>query len=227
MRPASSPAGSPAASSRGASTGAADRPVQKFKPTTGQATGWLGLAACLLVVGVVVTSEQHLTGLRVALGAVLVAVLIWVTLLRPRATAYDDALVLRGMVSDTTLPLARIDTAVVRHMLVVRVGQDRYTCSAIARSSRSMRARGPGAPSGLGVPAHHMGSAVGGSGGGTGGTAGSADYASFVESRIEDLARSARRDGKDGPAVQRRWARVEIAALAVAGLAFALSLWVL
>ena len=199
--------------------------MQTFKPTTGHVTGWAGLAVCLLVVGVVVTSEQHVVGLRVALGAVLVAVLVWVALLRPRATAYDDTLVLRGMVSDTTLPLARIDTAVVRHVLVVWVGEDRYTCSSIARSTRSMvKPRSPGALSVLGVQqADDRMGAVGQSGD----IGGSGDYATFVETRIEDLARSARRDGKDGPEVQRRWARVEIGALAVAGLAFVLSLVVL
>lgn len=209
----------------GTSARAGDRPVQRFQPTTGHLTGWLGLAVCLLVVGVVVTSEQHVTGVRVALGAVLVAVLIWVALLRPRATAYDDSLVLRGMVSDTTLPLARIDTAVVRHVLVVRIGADRYTCSSIARSTRSMRGRSSaGAMSVLGVQgADDRIGAVGRSGD----VGGSGDYATFVENRIEDLAKAARRDGKDGPAVNRRWAWVEMAALVVAGLAFVLSLSVL
>ena len=218
MAPASSAAS-------GTSARGGDQPVQTFHPTTGHLTGWLGLAVCLLVVGVVVTTERHATGVRVALGAVLVAVLVWVALLRPRATAYDDSLVLRGMVSDTTLPLAAIDRAVVRHVLVVRVGDDRYTCSSIARSTRSLRSRrSAGAVSVLGVPqagdridAVGQSSDVGGSG----------DYATFVETRIEDLAKSARRDGREGPPVRRRWARLELAALAVSGLAFLLSLLVL
>ncbi len=46
-------------------------PVQKFEPTTGPGIGYVGLAVCALVVGVVVTSEQHVTGVQVALGAVL------------------------------------------------------------------------------------------------------------------------------------------------------------
>ncbi len=218
--PASVPASATTAGS------AANRPVQRFKATTGRLTGWLGLVVCAVAVAVVVTSEQHVTGVRVALGAVLLAVLIWVALLRPTATAYDETLVLRGMVSETTVPLARIDAAVVRHLLVVWVGEDRYTCSSIARSTRSMvKGRNkPGVMSVLGLEQvdDRMG-AVGQSGD----IGGSGDYATFVETRIEDLARSARRDGKAAPAVHRRWAALEIAALVVTGLAFALSFVVL
>ena len=197
------------------------RPVQKFKPTTGPALGYVGLAVCALVIGVVVTSEQHVVGLRVALGALLVAVLIWLALLRPRAAAYDDTLVLRGMVSDTALPLARIDAAVVRHVLVVWIGEDRYTCAGIARSTRNMMKRRYGAMAAAGLQQTDdrmtAGADIGTSG----------DYATFVENRIEDLARSARRDGRDVPEVRRDWARLEVAALVVSALAFVLSLLVL
>ena len=200
-------------------------PVQKFKPTTGPAMAYIGLAGCALVIGVAMTSEEHVIGLRVALGAVLVAVLIWLVLLRPRAAAYHDTLVLHGIVSDTTLPLARIDAAVVRHMLVVWIGNDQYTCAGIARSTRSMmkrRNRGVLSVVGLEQTDDRMGLA------GAGGEIGtSGDYATFVENRIEDLARSARRDGRAVPAVHRRWARVEIAALLLSGLAFLFSFLVL
>ena len=198
------------------------RPVQQFKATTGHLVGWLGLAACAVVVAVVVTSEQHVVGLRVALGAVLLAVLIRVALLRPSAAAYDDTLVLRGMVSDTTLPLSGIDAAVVRHVLVVWVGEDRYTCSSIARSTRSMvKRRNPGVMSVLGLQqADDRIGAVGASGD----IGSSGDYATFVETRIEDLAKAARRDGRHGPAVHRRVAWPEVAALVVAGSTFLVSL---
>ena len=201
------------------------RPVQKFEPTTGPGTGYVALVGCALVVGVVVTNEQHVTGLRVALGAVLVAVLIWLVLLRPRATAYDDRLVLRGMVSDMTLPLSRIDSAVVRHMLVVRIGEDRYTCAGIARPTRSMvKRRNAGGRSVLGL--QQIDDRVG-SVRASGDIGPSRDYATFVESRIEDLSSAARRDGKDGPDVSRRWARLELAALLLSAAAFVLSLLLL
>jgi hypothetical protein len=200
--------------------------VQRFKATTGHAIGYVGLAVCALVVVDVLTSERHVAGVRVALGAVVVAVLIWLALFRPRATAYAETLVLRGMVSDTTLPLAGIDAAVVRHVLNVWVGDDRYTCSSIGRSTRSMvkRRRSPGAMSVLGL--HQVDDQMGAVGQ-SGDIGGSGDYATFVESRIEDLAKSARRDGVHAPPVRRRWAWPEIAALTVTGLAFVLSFVVL
>jgi hypothetical protein len=203
-------------------TTAVARPVQKFKPTTGHLVGYLGLAACAVTVGVVVTSERNVVGLRVALGAVLVAVLIWLAILRPRATAYDETLVLRGMLSDTALPLARIDDAVVRQMLVVWVGGDRYTSSCIARSRRSlMKRRTPGVMSVFGLQqADDRIGAVGASGD----IGSSGDYATFVETRIEQLAKAARRDGREVPPVRRRWARVEITVLVVSAVAFATSL---
>jgi hypothetical protein len=198
------------------------RPVQKFKPTTGPAIGFVGLAVCVLVVGVVATSERSAVGAQVALGAVLLAVVIWLVLLRPRAAAYDDTLVLRGMLSDTTLPLAGIDAAVVRHVLVVWIGDDRYTCAGIARSTRSMmRRRSSAMTSTLGL---HQTDPRAGAAGDAGDIGTSGDYATFVETRIEDLARSARRDGRDAPPVRRTWARLEIAALAASALAFLLSL---
>jgi hypothetical protein len=204
------------------------RPVQKFTPTTGPALGYVCLAVCALVVAVAVTSGRPVTGLRVTFGAVLVAVLVWVALLRPRAAAYDETLVLRGMVSDTTLPLAAIDAAVVRHMLVVRIGEQRYTCAGIARSTRSMvtRRHSAGATPPFGLPRADdlMTGAAGRSGDNA---SSSADYATFVETRIEELARSARRDRRAAPAVRRRWAWLEITALSVTALAFALSLLVL
>ena len=200
------------------------RPVQKFRPTAGPGIGYLVLAVCAIVVGLVATSDPGVLGLQVVLGAVMVAVVIWLVLLRPRATAYDDTLVLRGMVSDTTLPLAAIDAAVVRTMLVVWIGENRYTCAGIARSKRSMvRRPGPGAVPMLGLRHPDAGTAVG-SGGHVGA---SADYPTFVETRIEDLARSARRDGRSAPAVTRRWARLELTALGVSVLAFLASLLVL
>jgi hypothetical protein len=201
------------------------RPVQKFKPTTGPVMGYVGLAVCAVAVGVVAISDRDVIGLRVALGAVLMAVVIWLVLLRPRAAAYDDTLVLRGIVSDTTLPLARIDAAVVRHVLVVWIGEDRYTCSGFARSTRSMlKARKRGAMSVLGLHQTDDRMGVVGAGGDIGA---SGDYPTFVENRIDDLARSARRDGGDVPPVRRRWARLEIAALVLSGLAFLLSLFAL
>jgi hypothetical protein len=199
-------------------------PVQRFKPTLGVALGYVGLTVAALVVLSLLTTEQNLTGVRWSLGTGVVAVLVWAVMIRPRATAYDDTLVLHHMLSDTHLPLARIDAAVVRQMLHVWIGEDRYVCTGIGRSTRKLlKRRSRGAMAGLGVVQADDHAGMGdvaelGSG---------ADDATFVETRIEDLARTARRDRQaEPPLVRRTWAVPELAVLGVLAAAFLVSLLV-
>ena len=163
--------------------------------------GTAGIVAAPVVAVAALVTDQSMTGLRVALVAACVGVLAWMVLLRPRVTAYADTLVLRNMASDTSLPLARVENVIVRHTLNVWVDDRRYTCAGIGRSTRTML-RSDGRPS----------------------PAGDADYPSFVESTIEELARSAKRDLRgEPPAVRREWAVRELAALGVLALALAVS----
>lgn len=177
---------------RSPSTAAA--PVQSFRPTSGTVVGALGLAAAVVLLVVVLVAEPNLTGLRVALALAVVGLLDWMVMLRPRVTAYADTLRLRNMLSDTYLPLARVDDAVVRHTLNVWVDDQRYVCAGLGRSSRSMlREQRHGAAPSSGD-----------------------DYAKFVETTIEDLARDARREaGATDVPVRRTWAVRELVALAV------------
>lgn len=181
---------------------ASAQPVHAFKPTSGTAVGFLGLLAAVLVIALAATTERTTFGLRTGIVAALAGLLAWMTLLRPRVRAYADTLMLRNMASDTYLPLARIDTVLVRHTLNVWVDDRRYTCPGIGRSTRSMaRARGRGAEAAQGD-----------------------DYVTFVETTIEDLARSARRDLRgEPPPVRKQWAVPELAALAVLVVAFLLT----
>ena len=185
------------------SRSAQTEPVHAFKPSNGTAMGTLGITMAVGVVLLVVLDERSLFGLRIALVAAAVGVLSWMVLLRPRVTAYAETLLLRNTASDVHLPLAGIDSVVVRHALNVWVDGRRYTCAGIGRSSRSMlRPQG-------------RGSAIGG---------GASDYASFVETTIDELASSARRDLRgDPPPVRREWAVPELAVLGVLALAFAAS----
>ena len=184
------------------SPGTGLQPVHAFRPTGGTVMGTAGLSAVAVVIVAALVTEPSVTGVRVALGAALVGVLVWMVLLRPRVTAYADTLVLHNMASDTFLPLAGIESVAVRLTLHVWVDDRRHTCSGIGRSTRSMmKAERHGSP-----------------------PTGAADYASFVETTIEDLARSARRDLRgDPPPVRREWAVRELAALAVLALAMAVS----
>ncbi len=201
-----------------------DSPVQRFKPTSGTFVGVAGLVVAVGLIGFVAATEPDIRGLQICLGVAIVAVFIWMTLLRPRVTAYEEALLLRNAASDVEVPLAAIDAAVVRHTLNVWVGERRYVCAAIGRTSRSMLTKGrPGASAalGLGMSGDRMSpdqSAKIGTG---------TDYPSYVEQRIEDLARAARQASAATPTpVRRRWAVLELGALAVLGALLVLSLLV-
>ncbi len=201
-------------------------PVQRFKPSNGSAVGVVGLVALTGVLVVTVATERSLLGVRVVLGVGVLMVLVWATMLRPRATAYADRLVLHHAFSDTHLPLVRIDAAVVRHTLNVWLGERRYVCAGIGRSTRAMakrRKRSRGAMAVLGLEqtddrmARDDRAAIG-----TGN-----DYETFVETRIDDLVRTARRDQRgDPPEVRREWARPELVGLVVTGVGFVASLLV-
>ena len=198
----------------------ASAPVERFRPTSGR---FLGAASLLVVVGALVltaVTEPSLMGLRICLGLALGGVLIWVVLLRPRATAYVDRLVLRNQLSDWHLPLAGVEDVAVRHTLNVWVGDRRYTCSGIGRSSRQM-IRGPG-----GQPSSIFARRDDRTGAGDAANIGQVDYSSFVEARIDELSRLARKAAGDPPAVRREWAVPELVALGVLSLALLVALLV-
>jgi hypothetical protein len=203
--------------------GAGPKPAEKFKPTSGTLLGFFGIVFLVLLIGYVGVTEHDLVAVRVCLGLAIICLLIWIALLRPRATAYDDRLVLHNMVTDTELPIADIDAVVVRHTLNVWIGEDRYVCVGIGRSSRSMIQRktpGPMALLGIDQSEERMGqgqSAKIGAG---------AEYANFVENRITGLTRTARLDRLPSPPVRRTWAVPELAALGVLGVALVVSLLV-
>lgn len=69
-------------------------------------------------------------------GALVFGVLVWAAMLRPRVWATPEALVLRNMLDTVSIPLAAIDTVVVRQVLAVGVGDSRYVSSAIGHSWR-------------------------------------------------------------------------------------------
>ena len=199
------------------------KPAQKFKPTSGRVLGFIGILFMVVLIGYVGVTEHDLVAVRVCIGLATLGLLVWMALLRPRAEAYDDRLVLHNMASDTELPIADIDAVVVRHTLNVWIGEDRYVCVGIGRSSRSMIKRkspGPMALLGINQSEERMGqgqSAKIGAG---------AEYANFVETRIIGLSRTAKLDGVGSPPVRRTWAVPELAALGVLALAFVVSLLV-
>jgi hypothetical protein len=194
--------------------------VHRFKPTSGQLIGVVGLAMAGFVVATVLVTERSLVGLRVGLLALLVAWVTWVVLLRPRVVATRETLLLRNALADWHLPLAAVEQARVGTTLHVWVGERRFVSPAIGRSTRSMVTR-----RGRNV----VGGAVRGdpdqTGAGRADAIGDADYATFVEVQIDELARAARRDVPGPPhPVRRVWAVREIAVLVALASAVVLSM---
>jgi hypothetical protein len=175
---------------------------------------------------------HSVVGLRLSVAAVLAAVIIWVTQLRPRVTAYVDRLHLKGALRDAHVPYTLIDEVTLGQTLNVWVGEKRYVCIGIGQSLRAdvrQRAKRQKQTSLLGSSRNQEFSEM-------------ADraapdqtamsYTTFVVTRIEELVDSAKRDLKsrggttDGQQVTQPWAVPEIVALVVSAVAFVASLFV-
>ena len=190
----------------------------------GRVTGVIGL---VMAAGIVVLAamDPGTIPLPVAAAAVVAAVLIWSTMLKPQVSVSAGNLVMRNMLETIRIPLAAIEDLAVRQVLVVRVGEKRYVSPGVGRSVRqaitASRSDGPVSAK----PA--LGPALGG-GNPSQVDAGIA-YADFVEHRLKDLAdmdrqrRGIRRYSDEaealGAEVRREPAFVEIVAL-VASVAF-------
>jgi len=209
-------------------TSAQDRPgrgepVERFHPTGGRIVGSLSLAVIAGILVYAVVAERTVDGLKLGAGAAFFGVLVWLTQLRPRVTAYRDVLRLQNSVRDIDVPLTLLDDVHVGRMLSVWVGQKRYVCVGISAPLRTMvGSRKHGSSSVLGwdrlgeyaehaTPPRPEQSAV--------------SYPEYVESRIVTLADEARRRTEVGEraadeAARGEWAWPAIGALAATGAAF-------
>jgi hypothetical protein len=148
----------------------AEEPVERFRPTSGRVLGVLALV--LAAAMIVNASLDHSGGYPFAVVSALVAfgVLVWAAMLRPGVWATRNDLVLRNMLHTVSIPLAAIETVVVRQVLAVSAGERRYVSPAVGKSWRqamrsSRAAQVPGATE---------------------------SYPAFVEDRISRLAEDAR-----------------------------------
>jgi hypothetical protein len=190
-----------------------EEPVERFRPTSGRIMGVLALALVAAVVVTGVLDRQHGPPLPVVAGAVVFGALVWSAMLRPRVWITESDLVLRNMLETVSIPLAAIETVVVRQVLAVSAGDARYVSPAIGNSWRqtikSNRATERKAPAD--------------------------SYPVFVEERISRLAEDARakrgirRFSDEQVAlaadVRRRPAWPEIVVLAVATVVFVVSVF--
>lgn len=183
-------------------------PVEQFQPTSGQVTGYGSLLAIGVLLVYVAVDERTLTGLRVATGGVFFGVLVWLTVLRPRVTAYPDMLHMQNSVRDVLVPLRAIDEITLGRVLSVWVGDERHVCTGIGASlrRRTPSAVRPDEPGGE----HHV------------------DHGEYVADRIRTLVHEARRRAGEERATDERprrvWAVPELVALVGTALAFGLTL---
>ncbi|MCW2766692.1 MAG: hypothetical protein JWO11_2651 [Nocardioides sp.] len=187
--------------------------VERFRPTSGRVTGSIGLVVALAVV-VIGIFDREAFGPPVVAAALVIAVLVWASTLRPRVSVTEECLVLRNMLDTVSIPLASIEEVAVRQVLAVRVGRRRYVSPAVGRSWRQT------------IKSNKSERA---------GDVALASYPDFVEQRIrqrcddERAKRGIERYSDEQVAlaadVQRRPAWFEIAALAVASVTFVVTLF--
>lgn len=111
-------------------------PAERFRPTSGRFTGVLLEVFAALGLLLAYTDRDQGYAPALALGACFVAVLAWAAMLRPGLALTPTHLVLRNMVETIHVPLAAIETLVVRQVLAVRAGERRYVSSAVGHSWR-------------------------------------------------------------------------------------------
>jgi hypothetical protein len=212
--------------------------VQTFRVTSGRVTGVIGLVMCVTVAVLFVLTEPPAAAVAGGLGCAFVAVLSWAALLRPRVAATAEELWMWTLLQKVAIPLASIDTVLVRRYLVVRAGGVKYICPAIGRSLRQtarteMKWQGSSQMLAPGMQINDERIAAQTDVKDTKELA----YADFVETEIVRLADADRlRRGIEprseeeyalGAQVRRQWARLEIGALVVLGVAFVISLFLL
>ena len=177
--------------------------VTRFRPSGGTLSGYVGIGLVLVLGGYVVLSEPSVGSVRVALGLAILALLFWVSLVRPRANVHPETLVIRNMFRDAHIPLAAIDLVGVRQTLDVWVDDKRYTCIGIGHTLRDVRRIDR---STAGAPPRATG------------------YPGLVAARIESLAQAARYDATEPGPVRHEWAWPEVVLLAALVVGFVVSL---
>jgi hypothetical protein len=208
-------------------------PVERFKPTSGMAAGYAGLAMALFAIGYCAFAVHTVVGLRVALFALFAMVVIWVSQLRPRATAYADWLVLHGSVHDVRIPYRAVEHVSVTQMLNVWAHGKRYVCVGIGKGiaaesrerAKKLRERDKlqsGLRAGRSREFSEMAEAAAPE-------QTAMSYHTFVVTKIEELVDRAKRSSVsegDAPAVTKHLAVPEVVALVVTGAAALVSLLV-
>jgi len=180
-----------------------DAVVDRFHPTNGRISGYVGLGVGAVVLAMAVAGWSTGRALGVAILALLGLLLVWVVLLRPAMWATQRDLVMRSMYHTDTIPLARIDRVAVSQVTAVTVGDKRYLSPVVGYTARqTIRAKGASRKTAAAPTPMDT-------------------YQVFVEERIGHLAREARDVyGETDAPVRRTPAWPEIAGTVLLVLAF-------
>ena len=112
-----------------------DVTVEKFARNGGQVVAGFGaLVVVAMLVGWAVDPGQ--VAFWVVPLALVIAMVIWTSTLRPRVLVQGSSLVLRNMLTTVRIPLAAIEEFAVRQVLAVRAGDQRYVCAGAGRTLR-------------------------------------------------------------------------------------------
>lgn len=188
-----------------------DDVVEKFRPTSGRIPGVLALVMVTAIVLIGLLDQEQGFSPTVVWAALVVGVVVWSAMLRPRLWVTSADVVMRNMFTTVWIPLVAIEQIIVRQVVAMRAGDKRYVSPAVGKSWRQTLKSGkepkPGATQ---------------------------SYPAFVEERLGQLAEEAR--AKAGiklmsneqvaaaAGVRRTLAWPEIVALAVALVGFAVTL---
>jgi hypothetical protein len=176
---------------------------ERFGPTSGVLIGWIGLALCAAGLVASVRVDHSADGVGRALAVALLGVLIWCYMLRPRVVIRRSTLVLRNAISEWHVPLASVQTVVVRAVTRVKTADGRYDGVAVGRPVRKMirdsssQPRGPASRPLQKGPSH--GDVI----------------PDFVVERIAHASDHAREFGQPAGPASRAWAAPEIALMLV------------
>ena len=110
--------------------------VQRFRATNGRVMGGIGLVLGGVVAVMLVVTEPRAVAVPGVIGCGLGGGRGWRALLRPSVVATSSELHLRTLFESVSIPLASVETVVVRRYLLVRAGGRRYTRPAISRPLR-------------------------------------------------------------------------------------------
>jgi hypothetical protein len=212
--------------------------IQRFRATNGRLVGVVGLALCAFIAVVLVITDSPSVAVPGVIACLFVAGLIWMSLLRPSVAATTTELHIRTLFESIRIPLASIETVLVRRYLLVRSGGRKYICPAISRplrkTIRSELKWSGGSGLQLGPSVERLSKATGENLQTEVKNEQDLAYADFVEQRIAALASNdrARRGIEErseeeyelGSQVVRRTAWVELGILAALLVAFVISL---